>query len=143
MALEHIVLPNGINTLYRSLFFNCPSLKEVIIPESVIHIENSVFALCSSLKSINIPDNVQFIDSGVFDDCTSVEKVVIGSGLKRSVSFGDLTNAKEIHCRATTPPNCRFNDAIYNNATLYVPKGCYEAYYTAVNWRNFKTIVEE
>jgi len=143
MTLEHIVLPNGISTLYRSLFFNCPSLEEVIIPESVIDIENFVFALCSSLKSINIPNNVQVIGSGVFERCSSVEKVVIGSSLKRSVSFGDFTNVKEIHCRATTPPNCGFNDVVYNNATLYVPEGCYEAYYIAANWRNFKTIVEE
>jgi len=143
MTLEHIVLPNGINTLYRSLFFNCPSLKEIVIPESVIDIKNSVFALCSSLKSINIPDNVQLIGSGVFDDCISIEKVIIGSGLIRSASFGGFINAREIHCRSTTPPNCYFSNTVYSNATLYVPKGCYEVYYTAANWRNFKTIVEE
>ncbi|MBD8982818.1 MAG: hypothetical protein EGR83_12350 [Bacteroides cellulosilyticus] len=142
-SLEYIDLPNGINTLYRGLFFNCPSLKEIVIPESVIHIENFVFGLCSSLKSINIPDNVQLIEYGVFDDCTSIEKVIIGSGLIRSASFGGFINAREIHCRSTTPPNCYFSNTVYSNATLYVPKGCYEVYYTAANWRNFKAIVEE
>lgn len=45
MSLEYINLPNGIIRLYRSLFFNCPSLKEIVIPESVTYIEDSVFGL--------------------------------------------------------------------------------------------------
>ena len=145
MSLEYINLPNGIIRLYRSLFFNCPSLKEIVIPESVTYIEDSVFGLCSSLKIISIPDNVTYIGNGTFEDCTSLEKIILGSSLKqaRCFNYQSCINVKEIHCKAITPPDCGFASDIYNDATLYVPKGCYEAYYTAVGWRNFKTIIEE
>lgn len=77
--------------------------------------------------------------------CTSLEKIILGSSLKqaRCFNYQSCINVKEIHCKAITPPDCGFASDIYNDATLYVPKGCYEAYYTAVGWRNFKTIIEE
>ena len=75
----------------------------------------------------------------------SLEKIILGSSLKqaRCFNYQSCINVKEIHCKAITPPDCGFASDIYNDATLYVPKGCYEAYYTAVGWRNFKTIIEE
>lgn len=99
--------------------------------------------------------NISICPMGLFDyievylihveDCTSLEKIILGSSLKqaRCFNYQSCINVKEIHCKAITPPDCGFASDIYNDATLYVPKGCYEAYYTAVGWRNFKTIIEE
>ena len=76
--------------------------------------------------------------------CTSLEKIIFGTGLKTGGVFWDSKYIKEIHCRSTIPPSIiGFNNEVYNNATLYVPKGCNEAYHTAIMWREFKTIVEE
>lgn len=139
-SLEYINLPSKITYLPRALFFNCPSLKEIVIPEPVKSIDTSVFSYCSSLKSIVIPDNVRYTED-LFDECTSLEKITLG---KNFISGSILCkNLKEIHSRAVTPPSTTFTYDVYNYATLYVPKGCYEAYHTAVNWRYFKTIIEE
>lgn len=71
-------------------------------------------------------------------------KIIFGTGLKTGGVFWDSKYIKEIHCRSTIPPSIiGFNNEVYNNATLYVPKGCNEAYHTAIMWREFKTIVEE
>ena len=79
-----------------------------------------------------------------FHVCTSLEKIIFGTGLKTGGVFWDSKYIKEIHCRSTIPPSIiGFNNEVYNNATLYVPKGCNEAYHTAIMWREFKTIVEE
>ena len=73
-----------------------------------------------------------------------MEKIIFGTGLKTGGVFWDSKYIKEIHCRSTIPPSIiGFNNEVYNNATLYVPKGCNEAYHTAIMWREFKTIVEE
>ena len=72
-------------------------------------------------------------------------KIYLGSGLKEANCFDykSCINIREIHIKAVTPPDCSFADFFYNNATLYVPKGCYEVYHTARHWRNFKNILEE
>ena len=45
-------------------------------------------------------------------------------------------------CLATTPPNSGeyFTDAVYQNATLYVPMRSVELYQNAVGWCNFQHI---
>ena len=143
-ALESIVLPNKITHLYGGLFRDCSSLKEIVIPKMVTYIEGYAFAYCSSLRSITISDSVTDFVETTFYYCTSLEKIIFGAGLKTGGVFWDSKCIKEIHCRSTIPPSIiGFNTDVYNNAILYVPKGCYEAYYAAIMWRNFKTIVEE
>ena len=73
------------------------------------------------------------------------------------LAFCDLQMLEEVICRATNPPLCDENawfretvdaggNKVYspytNNATLYVPEGCGDAYKAAVGWREFKNIVE-
>ena len=45
-------------------------------------------------------------------------------------------------CLATTPPNSGsyFTDAVYENATLYVPMRSLELYMNAEGWSNFQHI---
>ena len=43
------------------------------------------------------------------------------------------------------PPICEgkiFDDAVYNNATLYVPVGTSSLFYVSTGWMNFWTITE-
>ena len=46
-------------------------------------------------------------------------------------------------CLATTPPDSGeyFTDAVYQNATLYVPMRSLELYRTTPGWSNFQNIV--
>lgn len=93
---------------------------------------------------VTIPVISSFVDLYLFFYSTSLEKIIFGTGLKTGGVFWDSKYIKEIHCRSTIPPSIiGFNNEVYNNATLYVPKGCNEAYHTAIMWREFKTIVEE
>lgn len=143
-SLEYIKLPEGITRLNRATFFNCPSLKNIDLPESLHFVDNSVFDYCTSLKSIRFPDNVEQI-YGCLGECTSIEKVYLGKKLIEAKCFDyrSCVNVKEIHIKAQNPPKVGFANIYYENATLYVPIGCYEKYHIAQNWRNFKNIVEE
>ena len=143
-SLESIDFPDKITCIHANSFSYCSSLKEIVIPKSVTYIEGYAFAYCSNLKSIIVSDSVTGFPETTFYDCTSLEKIIFGTGLKTGGVFWDSKYIKEIHCRSTIPPSIiGFNNEVYNNATLYVPKGCNEAYHTAIMWREFKTIVEE
>lgn len=48
----------------------------------------------------------------------------------------------QVYCYATIPPEASDIDEIAPNATLYVPKGCAQAYWQAPGWRNFSKIEE-
>lgn len=127
-----------------STFSGCSSLESIDLPDKITCIHANSFSYCSSLKEIVIPKSVTYIEGYAFAYCTSLEKIIFGTGLKTGGVFWDSKYIKEIHCRSTIPPSIiGFNNEVYNNATLYVPKGCNEAYHTAIMWREFKTIVEE
>lgn len=150
ISLEHVKLPETIVYLNDGLFSDCLSLKDITIPESVGSIGSGVFSYCSSLKSIILPDNVTSIGDHInldyiFSFCTSLEEVVLGPKLQCYAFFQGCTNIKEIHCKAldSNLPTCYFEDNVYEDATVYVPKGCYETYRVNHPWQHFKNIVEE
>ena len=60
----------------------------------------------------------------------------------RPSAFGSITGITKVTCLATTPPVSGeyFTDAVYQNATLYVPMRSLERYMNAVGWRNFQHI---
>lgn len=62
-----------------------------------------------------------------------------------SYAFYYLPNLIEVHIKATTPPAMgeQVFKGSYNKATLYVPKGCKNAYAHASEWCWFENIVEE
>ena len=77
------------------------------------------------LKSVTIPQTVTRIGKRAFKCCNDLEKVT---------------------CMATTPPtmavSTAFENSVYENATLLVPKGCVGAYMAANGWKNFMYIEE-
>ena len=111
---------------------------DVIIPEevenprdgifyTVTQIGRRAFYRCPSLKSVTIPATVDIIDEDAFLD-----------------SFVEFYNSSSITCLAQRPPTVSpyaFGSGI-SNMTLYVRKGCKEAYEAAAHWKDFGNIVE-
>lgn len=74
-------------------------------------------------------------------------------------TFENCSGLRAIHCKSTTPPetpneywNLAFYSGIYSRddynatyqkATLYIPKGSYEAYKSKYEWGLFEKIIEE
>lgn len=69
----------------------------------------------------------------------------MGSDIK-TVTNGDFTAASalmSVYCTATTPPTgVTFSNDTYLDGTLYVKKGCKEAYEAADGWKQFWNIVD-
>ena len=138
-------IPNGVETIGASAFYNCRALSFITIPNSVTSIEINAFQNCAALTSVNIPDGVSTINANAFDGCNKLTTAYIGSG----VTFIDLSaflgcsNLSDIYCYATTPPSHVYSTKYsfkIGTVTLHVPAESVEAY-NRNPWKLFRTIV--
>ena len=117
-------IPNSVTTIGSCAFEGCSSLTSVTIPNSVTTISSSAFSCCSSLTSVTIPNSVTTIDWAAFWRCSSL--ISVYCKIKTPLSIGSYT----------------FYNVPFSSATLYVPKGCKQAYASANYWKDFGTITE-
>ncbi len=67
---ENIVrIPDGIEELESSSFWDNQYIEEVILPESLINLGGDTFYNCKNLKKINIPKNVKIMGNNPFAGC--------------------------------------------------------------------------
>lgn len=70
------------NVISSSAFENCIALQEIILPEGLTTIGERAFAGCDSLKEFAIPSSVTEIHPSILWDCQNIETLKIGIGLK-------------------------------------------------------------
>ncbi len=132
-----------VETATGTLISGC---QTTVIPDDVSVIGAYAFA-GSGIASFVIPDWVTSIDVYAFEDCQNLENLVIGNGVTdigfRAFNF--CSNLKIITSRIETPFMLSSNTFYYNvyqESTLYVPKGTLEAYQSTWGWQDFRNIVE-
>lgn len=131
--LISIELPNNLIRIGDKAFYNCESLYSFTIPQSVTSIGEWSFSKCDKLASIYIPNSITSIGAGAF--YKSYLNIIIS----------DIENPFEI---AGTPIDEDKNEEgifmryTFNNATLFVPKGCVDKYKATNGWKNFIHIEE-
>ncbi len=151
-------IPNSVTTIGEAAFSGCSALTNIDIPNSVTSIGDFAFGACLSLKEITIPNSVIALQSyaatGWFQHCWSLERVTIGSGIARmGVMFNDCPKITSVTCLRTAPPGYvsyynsqthesvyNFDNAVYDQATLYVPVGSLEEYQSKREWSFFQDI---
>lgn len=95
------------------------------VPETVTEITDNAFGLCSTLESIVLPEGLIKLGTKVWDGCPDIMHVVCKSA-EPAAATRDL-----------------FQVGVYDNATLYVPKGSRAKYESAVPWKYFYNITED
>ena len=134
-------------------FYQSSGLTSVTIPSTVKQIAEDAFYHCTGLTNLTIPNSVQIIFGSAFAHCSNLTTLTIGSNVEYiyEYAFWGCTSLSKITCLATTPPlfdsdsgveELPFSDETYSEATLYVPKGCKQAYQNADWWGDFDNIVE-
>ena len=123
-GLTSVNIPISVTTIGDGAFLECTGLTSVTIPNSVISIGNFSFEFCNNLTSVTIPNSVTSIGGSAFYGCSGLTTVI--SGMENPCSIN-------LFC---------FSDDVYNNATLYVPKGTIDIYKLTDFWRKF-TFIEE
>ena len=126
-----------ISTANDPLILGC---ENTTIPDDIKVIGSSAFSGCSGLTSTEIPSGVIKIYSGAFD-CENLKTITCNCTTPPSLNEGAFTYFYEKYdpqwgTTAVSSAN------IYNNAILYVPKGCVPKYKEAEEWKRFKNIAE-
>ena len=93
---------------------------------------------------LRVPEGVTVIANQAAREVTLITEVELPSTLVevRASAFSSITGITRVTCLAATPPSCGsdFTDAVYANATLYVPMRSLELYRNAEVWSNFQHI---
>ena len=138
ISADSIVLPPSIKSIGYSAFSQCSNLKYVRFPKNLTIIGEKAFKECRNLTSIHWPDSLFSISTSAFHSCTSLEKLYFPSSLYAigSGAFYNCSGLTDIYSQMKTPCilfSNGFSSSGYN-ATLHVPAGSTELYQNAVDW---------
>ena len=125
---------------------------DVVIPSSVSLFDRYynnyttylVTSIGSGAFSLNGVDYYSDSDPNLSIDCLTSVTLPVSINLINEYAFGDCPNLRFIKCNGSVPPSAyddSFDDKVYQNTTLYVPRDAVEAYRYATGWKNFKNIV--
>ena len=131
--------PN-VSTIEFPCFKNFINLKKLVLEDSSNSISIGNILANSPLETIYIGRNgtYKFVKE-------SIQEVVFGEKVTTipSNAFSSCVNILNVYSLNSLPPEGGvFNAKTYINGTLYVNKGCKEAYMKADGWKDFWEIVE-
>lgn len=79
--LTSVTIPDTVNAIGASAFYNCVSLKTINIPNGVVTIEPSTFGGCVALQTLALPDSVTSIGASAFAGCVALETAPISASV--------------------------------------------------------------
>ena len=141
-------LPRTVKYIGEYAFLNCESITSLTIPGSVKTIETMAFNGCVGMTELTIEKGVETIAGSVFQSCLGLTVLTLPvtiQSLGKNLIF-DSINIKTIKVLFGQPipiDGSTFNTFFSpSTMTLYVPKGCREAFATADYWKEFGQIIE-
>ena len=171
-ALTEVYIPSTLKEIPNWAFQGCTSLPAIALSAGIEHIGKDAFAGCTALQSVKSQggaNNVKTIGDYAFSRCSSLYDVRFSNGLTsigiyafkgctklenltlpaKLATIGDFafsnSGLKTLTVYMTTPININanvFTSVDLSQCTLYVPKGCKDAYKNANVWKKFGHILE-
>ncbi len=143
---------NNFRELPYRCFRNCNSLRTIRMPQYITSIGDACFEDCRSLVELVLPSRVETIGRDAFRACRSLREITLPNYLRRmgSYCFGSCYNLRTIISECRNPYNLYESTVfrgdgvnLYNQATLYVPRGSRNSYLRTNGWRDFQKVVEK
>lgn len=154
-GLQEIYLPDNITTINDATFLDCKDLQRIKLHKNLITVDGNAFAM-SGLIEVALPEKTTqlkdyenaAVAQGNFQYCKKLKRVFIPSNTIKisNHTFMGCDSLSEVHVRHISPLSIDgsvFSNNAITKCTLYVPKGCTEAYMSADVWKEFGAIVEE
>jgi hypothetical protein len=147
-GIEYLKTGKSLTSIGNGAFACCNWLKRVEIDDQVTSIGDDAFGDCYSLKNVIVGNGVKKIPKGFCYWCDSLTCVTLGSAVDtlETQCFWDCNKLDTIICKAEVPPvmngeeNSFFHSAVFQNATLYVPRSSILAYKSSPVWEKFQNI---
>ena len=111
---NQMVVPEGVEELFNSCFYNCKYLENVYLPQSLRVISSYAFKGCNSLKKIVIPENVKVLEENIWTE-TGLKKIMFSSQNPEKIKFQHIGSD---FCWGELPDETNF----------YVPRVVWEKY---------------
>lgn len=128
-ACQVSTIPTTVTALGEAIYQDRKDIEELVIPDQITEIGSGCCVAMSNLKSLTLPAGLKSIGYGAFYLCENL--TTITSHVEEPFEIG-----YDVFDCGTAKAN------IYNNAVLYVPVGCVEAYKDQKGWENFTRIRE-
>ena len=141
--VQDLVVPAGVKSLNDYSFIQCEGLTSLTMGDEVKRIGDQAFLGCKQLAVAITGNGVRTIGEKAFNGCSKLTDFTFGSSVDSvgMYSFASSNALTKITSRAITPPYLRgttsFNDKVYKNATVYVPRQSLGAYKEALVWKRF------
>lgn len=139
-SIKSITFGNLVDSIPRYLCYDCKTEQKIQIPDSVKYIGERAF------DGANIPDTLDLsyvvsVENNAFAG-TDIKVVILGNDLEQLENYafaycGDIESVYMLKTKAITCDEYLFDQDVYNNATLYVPKGRIQAYSRTTPWNRF------
>ena len=167
--LTSINIPSTIRDIGVFAFYNCHGLTKITLPSDLESISDHAFHLCNSLTNIILPSNLKSIGDHALQSCNleelvlpdwlisigevafsnnKIKSLTIPSQVK-SIGYGAFNSnpITEVHLKASpatlqTIENNLFDESVYVDAQLYIPKGTLDDY-SKTDFGRFINIIEK
>ena len=80
-TVKKVVIPDGIEEISPSAFYECTALVTVSLPDTLRSIGDSAFSGCSSLKNVKLPASLRSIGDYAFGWCSALTSIDLPEGL--------------------------------------------------------------
>ncbi len=140
---RNTTMPGAVRYLAAHAFCGVKGLRTLQFPEHFEEIGEAAFKDCADLQTIDIPQGVRFIEPETFAGCTALQSVTLSKSVERlrKDAFAGCTALRSIVSPKRYPPIIESAFDRYD-ATVSVPKGMLNKYYTAKGWKTFRHVVE-
>jgi len=94
-----VIVPDGIEVIGESAFFDMGNIVSVILPASVKVIESRAFLCCENLASVNIPYGVEVIAEATFQECSNLNNIFLPDTVTeiQKVAFSGCKSLDSLH----------------------------------------------
>ena len=115
--ISSVEISDGVTSIGKNAFTDCPSLTSITIPNSVTSIGIGAFSYCTALTSFSVPKSVSKIEEYTFYNCSSLSFIDISNSVT-SISpnaFSGCSSLSSVHWNATNYEISRSSYAPFYN----------------------------
>ena len=147
--IQHVIFPEGLETIGWNVFGGCEALESVVFPNTLTTIQEGASS-CDNLKSIELPSSLKRIDHGAFAWSGLTGELRIPEGVEfigplavETIPISDLylpASLTEWELFYSYGPDDSAEDG-WRGPTVHAPKGSWAAEFA--RQEGFQVVIEE